>query len=89
LHRNGETTPVTPSNALPTTTNSEIVQPELFPLEQTRDDGLTHGENVQLTADTSSSNVGGKPEVEFFTAAKLAALLGVHYSTLTQAAALA
>jgi len=86
---NEETTPVTNSDRSPTLTNSEIVQTELFSLEQTLDDGLNHGENVQPDAGTTPSDVGVEPEVDVLTAVELAALLGVHYSTLTQAAALA
>jgi len=85
---NGETTPVTNSDRSPTITISEIVQPELFPFEQpVVSNRLNHGENVQPTAETTSSTVGGKAEVEFFAAAELATMLGVHYSSVTQAAA--
>ena len=72
---NEETTPVINSSAPTTTTNSEIVQLELFPLEQPLSDGLNQGEKVQPDADTMPSDVGVEPEVEFLTAAELAALL--------------
>jgi len=84
---NGETTPVTNSDRSPTLTNSEIVQTELFSFEQTLSDGLNHGENVQPDAGTTPSDVGVELEVDVLTAVELAALLGVHYSTLIQAAA--
>jgi len=92
---NGGTTSVTNSSASATPTNSpqggryatEIVQPELFTLEQPVSDGLNQGGNVQPNTKPAPSTVGLESEIEFFTAAELAALLAVHYSSVIQAAA--